>query len=71
MDYPRETNLCTIALSATATNSPIFSEWGVGGGGAAAVHRPSETDNPSSNCPSKLTDKQTPDNIRRIVPFSD
>ena len=40
----------------------------VGGGGAAAVHRPSETDNPSSNCPSKLTDKQTPDNNRRIVP---
>ena len=28
----------------------------------AAVHRLSETDNPSSNCPSKLTDK-----VRRIV----
>ena len=32
--------------------------WGDG----AAVHRLSETDNPSSNCPSKLTDK-----VRRIV----
>ena len=37
MDYPRETNLCTIALSATATNSPIFSEWGVGGGGGGCT----------------------------------
>ena len=41
----------------TDTPSPIFSE-----GRGAAVHRLSETDNPSSNCPSKLTDK-----VRRIV----
>ena len=41
----------------TDTPSPIFF-WGEG----AAVHRLSETDNPSSNCPSKLTDK-----VRRIV----
>ena len=54
IDYPSETGLYTVAPSPTATDtpSPIFS-----GGGGAAVHRLSETDNPSSNCPSKLTDK--------------
>ena len=36
-----------------------FSDFFLRGG---AVHRISETDNPSSNCPSKLTDK-----VRRIV----
>ena len=58
MDYPSETSLCTVATSPTDTRSPISS----GGGGEAAVHRLSETDNPSSKCPSKLTDK-----VRRIV----
>ena len=56
MDYPSETGLC-VAPSPTDTPSPIFF-WGKG----AAVHRLSETDNPSSNFPSKLTDK-----VRRIV----
>ena len=55
MDYP--TSLCTVAPSPTDTPSPIFF-WGEG----AAVHRLSERDNPSSNCPSELTDK-----VRRIV----
>ena len=55
MDYPSETSLCTVAPSPTDTRSPISS-------GGAAVHRLSETDNPSSKCPSKLTDK-----VRRIV----
>ena len=54
MDYPSETSLCTVAPSPKDTPSPIFSE--------AAVHRLSETDNPSSNYPSKLMD-----NVRRIV----
>ena len=57
MDYPSETSLCTVAPSPTDTPSPIFF-WGEG----AAVHRLSEMDNPSSNCPSKLMDK-----VRRIV----
>ena len=57
MDYPSESGSCTVAPSPTDTPSPIFF-WGEG----AAVHRLSETDNPSSNCPSKLTDK-----VRRIV----
>ena len=52
MDYPSETSLCTVAPSPTDTPSPIFF-WGEG----AAVHRLSEMDNPSSNCPSKLMDK--------------
>ena len=43
--------------SPTDIPSPIFSE-----GEGAAVHRLSETDNPSSNCPSKLADK-----VRRMV----
>ena len=51
------TSLCTVAPCPTDTPSPIFF-WGEG----AAVHRLSETDNPSSNCPSKLMDK-----VRRIV----
>ena len=57
IDYPSETSLCTVAPSPTDTPSPIFF-WGEG----AAVHRLSEMDNPSSNCPSKLMDK-----VRRIV----
>ena len=57
MDYTSETSLCTVAPSPTDTPSPIFSE-----GRGVAVHRLFETDNPSSNCPSKLTDK-----VRRIV----
>ena len=57
MDYTSETSLCTVAPSPTDTPSPIFSE-----GRGVAVHRLFETDNPSSNCASKLTDK-----VRRIV----
>ena len=57
MDYSSETSLCTVAPSPTDTPFPIFF-WGEG----AAVHRLSEMDNPSSNCPSKLMDK-----VRRIV----
>ena len=57
MDYTSETSLCTVAPSPTDTPSPFFSE-----GKGVAVHRLFETDNPSSNCPSKLTDK-----VRRIV----
>ena len=57
MDYSSETGLCIVAPS---PDKHPFSDffWGEG----AAVHRVSETDNPSSNCPSKLTDK-----VRRIV----
>ena len=50
-------SLCTVAPSPTDTPSPIFF-WGE----ESAALRLSETDNPSSNCPSKLTDK-----VRRIV----
>ena len=50
-------SLCTVAPSPTDTPSPIFF-WGE----ESAVLRLSETDNPSSNCPSKLTDE-----VRRIV----
>ena len=57
MDYPSESGLCTVAPFPTDTPSPIFFR-----GEGAAVHRLSETDNPSSNCPSKLTNK-----VRRIV----
>ena len=57
IEYPSETGLCTIAPSPTDTPSPIFF-WVQG----PAVHRLSETDHPSSKCPSKLTDK-----VRRIV----
>ena len=57
MDYSPETSLCTVAPSPTDTPSPIFFS-----GEAAAIHRLSEMDNPSSNCPSKLMDK-----VRRIV----
>ena len=57
MDYSSETGLYTIAPSPTETSSPFFF-WGEG----SAAHRLSETDNPSSNCPSKLTDK-----VRRIA----
>ena len=39
-----------------------FSDFFWGGGERAAVHRLSETDNSSSNCPSKLTDK-----VRRMI----
>ena len=56
MDYPSETGLCTVAPSPTDASPIFFLREG------AAVHRLSETDNPSSNCPSKLTDK-----VRRIV----
>ena len=51
------TGLCTVAPCPRDTPSPIFF-WGEG----AAVHRLSEMDNRSSNCPSKLMDK-----VRRIV----
>ena len=57
MYYLSETGLCTVAPSPTDTPFP-FSFWGEG----ATVHRLSETDNPSSNCSSKLMDK-----VRRIV----
>ena len=57
IEYPSETGLCAIAPSPTDTPSPIFF-WVQG----PAVHRLIETDNPSSKCPSKLTDK-----VRRIV----
>ena len=53
MDHPSETSLCTVAPSPTDTPFPFFSE----GRG-----RLSGTDNPSSNCPSKLADK-----VGRIV----
>ena len=56
MDYPSETSLCTLAPS---DRHPFFNFfWGEG----AAVYRLSEKNNPSSNCPSKLTDK-----VRGIV----
>ena len=58
MDYTSETSLCTVSPSPTDTPSRIFFSEGRG----VAVHRLFETDNPSSNCPSKLTDK-----VRRIV----
>ena len=63
MDYPSETGMAC-AQSPPPPQTPIlrFFLKGRGGGGAAAVHRLSGTDNPSSNCPSKLTDK-----VRRIV----
>ena len=57
MDYLSETGLCTVSPSPTETLSPIFSE-----GRGAVVHRLSQMDNPSSNCPSKLMDI-----VRRIV----
>ena len=56
-DHPSETSLCTVAPSPTDTPSPIFSE-----GRGRLYTGCHETDNPSSNCPSKLTDK-----VRRIV----
>ena len=62
MDYPSETSLCKVAPYPTDTPSPIFSEVGLLGGWGASVHRLSEMNNPSSNCPLKLTDKD-----RRIV----
>ena len=58
MDYPSETSLRTVALSPTDTRSPIF----FFRGGGSCTYRLSETDNPSSNCPSTLMD-----NVRRIV----
>ena len=48
MDYPSETGLCTVTQFPTDIPSPILE--------VAAVHRLPETANPSSNCPSKLTD---------------
>ena len=57
MDYPSETSLCTIAPFPTDTPSPIFSE-----GRGRLYTGYLERIIPSSNCPSKLTDK-----VRRIV----
>ena len=57
MDYPSETSLCTVAPFPTDTSSPIFSE-GSGRPYTGYLKRII----PSSNCPSKLTDK-----VRRIV----
>ena len=64
INYPSETGLCTVAPSPTDTPSPIFF-WGEG----VAVHRLSETDNPSWNCPSKLTDKVTQIVHSKLKPF--
>ena len=57
---PRNFSRMLRRLTAVDPHRHPFSDffWGEG----AAVHRVSETDNPSSNCPSKLTDK-----VRRIV----
>ena len=57
MDYPSETSLCTIAPFPTDTPSPILSE-----GRGRLYTGYLERIIPSSNCPSKLTDK-----VRRIV----
>ena len=61
MDYPSETSLSKVAPYPTDTPFPIFSKVGLWGGGGS-VHRLSEMNNPSSNCPLKSTDK-----VRRIV----
>ena len=53
MDYPSETSLAV--YSRHLPHRHPFSDFFSGEG--AAVHRLSETDNPSSNCPSKMTDK--------------
>ena len=57
MDYPSETSLCPVAPYPTDIPSPIFSE-----GRGRLYTSISEMDNPSSSCPSKLTNK-----VRRIV----
>ena len=57
MDYPSKTSLCTVAPFPTDTPSPIFSE-----GRGRLYTGYLERIIPSSNCPSKLTDK-----VRRIV----
>ena len=57
IDYPSEASLCTVAPFPTDTPAPIFSE---GRGWLYTGYL--ERIIPSSNCPSKLTDK-----VRRIV----
>ena len=57
MDYPSETSLCTVVPFPTDTPSPIFSE-----GRGRLYTGYLERIIPSSNCPSKLTDKG-----RRVV----
>ena len=56
MDYASETSLCTVVPFPTDTPSPIFSE-----GRGRLYTGYLERIIPSSNCPSKLTDK-----VRRI-----
>ena len=57
MDHPSKTSLCTLVpLPHRHPFSNFFGEKG------AAVHRLSKTDNPSTNCLSKLIDE-----VRRIV----
>ena len=57
MDYQSEASLCTVTPFPTDTPSPIFSE-----GRGRLYTGYLERIIPSSNCPSKLTDK-----VRRIV----
>ena len=57
MDYSSETSLCTVPPSPTDTPSPIFSD-----GRGRSYTGYLERIIPSSNCPSKLTDK-----VMRIV----
>ena len=61
MDYPSETALYIVAPSSTVPQTPLL-RFFLRGGAGAAVHRLPETDNASSNCPSKLRDK-----VRRII----
>ena len=61
MDYPSST---ACVQSPPPLQTP-FSDFFLRGGGSCK-HATSETDNPSTNCPSQLTDKQT-DKVRWIV----
>ena len=61
LEYPREARQCTIAPS---PQPPIRRFFLSGGGGCTQAIGNGD---PSSNCPSKLTNKQT-DKVRRIVP---
>ena len=58
MDHPSETSLCAVVPLPHRHPFSDFFFWEKG----AAVHRLSETDNPSSNCLSKLMDE-----VRRII----
>ena len=60
MDYPSETGLCTVPTTPSPPHRQPFSDFF--SGEWAALHRLSETDNPSPNCQSKLMD-----NVRRTV----